>query len=945
MNPEDQDDLSNYSMLELFRVEVESQKTLLTDGLLALESDPTDDEKLEGLMRAAHSIKGAARIVNLNVAVEVAHKMEDAFEAIRRDPTPLAAGSLDTQLADLDLSEGLKLQTTMRGLLTDIMLAGVDLLTQIATTREAEIGNWSTAGRHEIDRFLADVTTYLQLHESPAEVAAAPAVPTPDADLAGMSMLDLFKVEVENQKTALTDRLLSLENDPTNPETLEALMRAAHSVKGAARIVNLDVAVKVAHAMEDAFEAIRKTPENVAICSVEDLAAYDGLAEKYQTETTFVNLLVDIMLDGVDLLWRIGTSPESAVEKWQQGSADEISGYLNQLNILLQVFTGKTPTKQQGPRKAVDEPRPQTETSAAETRVDTFLRVTANNLNRILALAGESQIETQRLRPFSENLSRIKRQLADLNFALDNLRDTLATEHMSDDARGRLGDVRDRVSGCRRALNEQLADLESIGRRHLKVSNRLYDAAIACRMRPFADGIQGFRRMVRDVSRQLGKKVKLEIIGEETQVDRDILERLEANITQLLRNAIDHGVESPAERKAAGKPETCTITLEARHSSGKLLVSVADDGRGIEYETLRTAVVSKGLTTAGTADKLSESELLEFLFLPGFSQREKVTEISGRGVGLDIVYNMVKSVRGTVRVYTEPGKGTRFEMQLPLTLSVLRSLLVEVNGQPYAFPLAEIQRTIKIPEDQVSRTTTLPTAVIDENTVELIPVARIFDEPTRDSNDVHNIIVMGERDQHYGLVVDAFLGERELVVQPLDPRLGKIQDVSAGALMDNGHPVLIVDAQDIIRGADRICRGETVFLSKAQAAEMDNSRPRILVADDSLTVREMERQLLTEAGYEVTVAVDGVDAWNSLRAAPSPFHLVVTDMDMPRMSGVELCELIRADTSLGDLPVIMITYKDREEDRRRAISAGVNLYLTKGSFQDDTFLEGIKRLL
>lgn len=941
MSDQEADDLSQFSMLDLFKVEVENQKLLLTESLLALEDDPTDDGCLEGLMRAAHSIKGAAGIVNLEAAVDVAHQMEDVFETIRRNPLPLKGRSLDKRLAAASLAPEFRDQTTLRGLLTDLMLAGVDLLSRISQTPEQEIGQWSADRRPEIDAFIRNLEVYLQLHQqdSTPSTAEQPAAPPPH-NLGDISMMDLFKVEVENQKNVLTDQLLSLETEPANGDTLEGLMRAAHSIKGAARIVNCDVAVKVAHAMEDAFEAIRKTPENIAICSIEGLSTHARLAEKYRSRTSFVTLLIDIMLDGVDLLWQIGSAP-------QNFDKAQIPGFLEQIAILLRIFHGRKPGEIERAPVPPNEPPVEavpTETKTAERSADSFLRVTANNLNRILALSGESQIETQRLRPFAENLSRIKRQITDLNFALDHLRDILATEHMSDESRARLGEVQDRVNGVRRSFSDRLSELDSIGRRHANVSKRLYDAAIACRMRPFSDGIQGFPRMVRDISRQLGKKVKLEVIGEDTQVDRDILEKLEAKITQLLRNAIDHGLEAPDERRAAGKSETCVITLEARHSSGKLLVSVRDDGRGIDYETLRGTIVKRELTTSDTAARLSESELLEFLFLPGFSQKEKVTEISGRGVGLDIVYNMVKSVRGSVRIYTNPGQGTRFELQLPLTLSVLRSLLVEVNSQPYAFPLTEITSTLKLPTEEISDTGSLPCISFGGGQIDLIPVARLFEQPVRQPNGVNHIVVVGERDQHFGLTVDRFLGERELVVQALDPRLGKIQDVSAGAIMDDGQPVLIVDVQDILRGAERISRGETMFLRKEDFDDEDTAK-RILVADDSLTVREMERHLLTEAGYDVTVAVDGVDAWNSLRAASKPFDLIVTDMDMPRMSGIELCELIRTDTTLGEIPVIMITYKDREQDRQRAIQAGVSLFMTKSSFEDQSFLNSVTQLL
>ena len=234
-------------------------------------------------------------------------------------------------------------------------------------------------------------------------------------------------------------------------------------------------------------------------------------------------------------------------------------------------------------------------------------------------------------------------------------------------------------------------------RRSINLANRLYDEALACRMRPFADGVQGFPRMVRDVARSLGKQVRLEIVGETTQVDRDILAKLDAPLGHLLRNAVDHGLESPDERRAAGKPAEGVVRLEARHSAGALQVSISDDGRGVDLDKLRRSVVERNLIDAHGGAALSEAELLEFLFLPGFSMKGTVTEISGRGVGLDVVQDMVKQVRGTVRVSSQPGKGTRFQLQLPVTLSVVRTLLAEVGGEPYAFPLAHID-----PHDQAA---------------------------------------------------------------------------------------------------------------------------------------------------------------------------------------------------------------------------------------------------
>src|SRR6202035_5275628 len=239
-------------------------------------------------------------------------------------------------------------------------------------------------------------------------------------------------------------------------------------------------------------------------------------------------------------------------------------------------------------------------------------------------------------------------------------------------------------------LAQRIVEIETFDARASNLSHRLYDGALACRMRPFADVVQAFPRMVRDVARTLGKQVRLDIVGENTQVDRDILGKLDAPLGHLLRNALDHGIEFPAERVAAGKSVESVLRIEARHSAGRLQVIVADDGCGIDLERLRATVVLRKLSSVETAAKLNEAELLEFLFLPGFSMKEAVTEVSGRGVGLDVVRNVLKQIRGTVRVITRIGQGTRFQLELPLTLSVARVLLVEVGGEPYAVPLAYI---------------------------------------------------------------------------------------------------------------------------------------------------------------------------------------------------------------------------------------------------------------
>ncbi|RNF83788.1 hybrid sensor histidine kinase/response regulator [Montanilutibacter psychrotolerans] len=748
-------------------------------------------------------------------------------------------------------------------------------------------------------------------------------------DLRDYSLHDLFRMEVEGQRQVLTDGLLVLERSPSAAAELEACMRAAHSLKGAARIVGLSAAVGVAHSMEDC------------------------LVEAQHGRLTLGNDAIDVLLRGVDLLSRIADTPTQEADHWSQEDTPEVDHFRTALAAALDAGDAGEPTAIPAAAAieatAADAPAAVTGTGKHDAETDAeerVLRVTARSLNRMLGLAGESLVESRWVDPFIRSLGRLKRLQQETAHTLDRLNDAWSAHPSDHVSMAILAEARARIAECQRLFGDQVGQLELFDRRSASVAHRLYDEALASHMRPFADGTRGFKRMVRDLARELGKEARLEIAGEATQVDRDVLGKLEAPLGHLLRNAVDHGIESPVARLAAGKHVEGVIRLEAHHVSGLLEITVSDDGQGIDIERVRAATVARGLADEATAQRFTEAEVLEFLFLPGFTIKDVVTQISGRGVGLDAVQNMVKQLRGGVRLSSRHGQGARFHLHLPLTTSVVRTLVVDIGGEPYAFPLAHIVCTAMLPRDDVQLLEGRQHFQLNGHRVGLVGARQVMDgTESASAPEQLCIIVVGDRTRghEYGLAVDRFRGVCELVVQPLDPRLGKIKDISAGALLDDGTPLLIVDVDDLIRSVERLAStGHLTRLRYDDDAEAV-ARKRVLVVDDSLTVRELERKLIESGGYAVEVAVDGVDGWNAVRLGQ--FDLVVTDIDMPRMDGIELVALIKKDPRLRTLPVMIVSYKDREEDRRRGLDAGADFYLTKGSFHDEALLQAVIDLI
>ncbi|MFM7228648.1 MAG: response regulator [Cyanobacteriota bacterium] len=726
--------------------------------------------------------------------------------------------------------------------------------------------------------------------------------------------LELFVEELTDQLQILNTELLQLETDPTSPGSLDTLMRAAHTVKGAARMVGLAPLEALAHAIEE-----------VLLMGLEPGA-------------------VELLLSAFDALEAVarGRADELPRRLEQQGgSLDDLRRRLGAL--VPQGSAGATPTPGATP-------------AAVSAGVERVVKVDAQQLNRIAALAGESMVAVRWLQPFADGLQQLRSRQRDLGELLARWQPTAGA---ADD---QLALIREKERLCQQQLLQQLEDLEAYSRRSNTIAHRLYGEVLNANMRPFHEGLVGLPRLVRDLASSLGKRVRLEVVGRSTLVDRDILRRLEAPITHLVRNAIDHGLETPEQRRAAGKGDQGLLRIEALHRGGMLSITIRDDGAGVDRSAVRQRALERNLIEPDAADDLSEAELLGLLLRPGFSTAREVSEVSGRGVGLDVVQAMVRDVGGSLRLSTTAGVGTGLHLMLPLTLSVVRTLLVQIGGEPYAVPLARLDQIVATRLTELHRHEGRCSLQLDGQAIGLIPSQALLGLPLPTTlPDPLPVMVLSDHGQSYGLVVERVLGEQDLVVRPLDPRLGEVPGLAAAALLGDGAPILMVDVGDLLQLVQTgLAQGTLPALpsllpqapTALPAAEElaprtapASHQPRaVLVVDDSRMVRESLARALEGWGYRVEKAADGQEALERLQ--DSGVELVVTDVEMPRLDGFGLVRRLRAcDQPMASLPVLILSSRDREADRLEGLEAGADRYLAKAGFREEVLLEAVQDLI
>jgi two-component system sensor histidine kinase and response regulator WspE len=581
------------------------------------------------------------------------------------------------------------------------------------------------------------------------------------------SLLSLFQLEAKTQALKLSDGLIALEFE-RSPAALEELMRAAHSLKGAARIVGHEGVAAIAHELEECF-----------------VAAQGGKLEISGSQ-------IDVLLRGVDVM------AQTALSDPEVADTDESARALEAMLAALRSIERGDPAGVVASAAARPHgngaPPPSTRLDGASYDTD-----------RLLTLASEALVATRALVSTVESEGGHYRSDQEIERAFDVLRAAFRSAHT--EAPPALDALHAAVGSVLASRRERAVALDSVSQRVSSAVSHLYEGVLDARMLPFGDGIVGLPRLVRDTARTLGREVTLVTSGETTPVDREVLRRLDAPLGHLIRNAVDHGIESSHERLERGKPPRGTIRVEARHGGGRLLVSVQDDGRGLDFAAVRARVVGRGLAEAQAVAEMSDSELSHFLFLPGFTMRDEVTPISGRGVGLDAVQMSVREIGGDVRLVHPPSGGMRFDLQLPLTLSVIRALVVLIGDEPYAFPLARVHRIVRVESSELASVEGRQHFTLDGRQVGLVWGHQLLDIGASVAGESMCVVVIGDHEATWGIVVDRFMGEQELVLRGLDARLQKVQDIGGASLLPDGSPLLVLEVDAVLRTASTLAAG------------------------------------------------------------------------------------------------------------------------------------------
>jgi two-component system, chemotaxis family, sensor kinase CheA len=710
---------------------------------------------------------------------------------------------------------------------------------------------------------------------------------TIDRERLAEQLLATYVDELEGHVAALNRGFLALESgDPGGvQEQIEALFRTVHTVKGSSRAAGATLIEQVTHHLEDVLSLLR-----------------DGALEP--TPSLF------------ELLFGVTDAIAEAGERLRRSESQEGASLEAALPRLAEIAARA--------RSAKPSIAPESGQAASVRHAGgdgRTLRLAPERVDELVAHSGELRVAHGRLKERSEELGALRALLGSVLGA--------------GAASARAKAQESRLYAAFERLSTSLED----DQRKIGLELGLLDTSVrGLRMVPFEEACGGLERAVRDLATFASKHARVDVRGGEVELDRAVLDALRPSLLQLVRNAVDHGIEAPSVRAAAGKPPQGVVTVSAALRGSEIVITVEDDGQGVDLEAIRAQLRRRNLPEPERHDNLARS-----IFTPGFTTARLITDISGRGVGLDVVKRAVEALRGTVDLTFRPGEGARFSLVVPLTLTTLRGLLVQAQGQTFVLPGTSVQRLLRVGAQDIRSVGGIETISLDGTAVPVVALWEVLGrakEPQLAAGKVPVVVAMAQGEL-VGFAVDELLEERDVVVKSLGPRLRGAKAVSGATVLSNGRLALILNTTEIVDRARS--RASTTTIVPSDASGADVRKREILLVDDSITTRTLERSILESAGYLVRTAVDGREAWRSLQEHGA--DLVVSDVEMPEMDGFALTETIRSSPRFRDIPVVLVTALESDSDKARGLAVGASAYLIKSAFDQANLLETLAQLL
>jgi len=749
-----------------------------------------------------------------------------------------------------------------------------------------------------------------------------------------------FQEEAGEYLQRLNEGVITLEADPGNRELIDQMLRDAHTLKGSSRMVGLIEISDVAHRLEDIMVKVRDgqmayRPD----MSDSFFEALDMIV--FLSENAGKPLSTDVDVDA--LTGRLAALAESG-EVAAPGAPAPAP-------VAAPTPAQSTPADQEpsepsAPASAPDEPLRVKREEELRVREQATIRIRTAQLDSLLNLISEIVIGQIKSEQRTADLRGVQAGLNDVWQAWARVKAGAGHLDPSDDHTAVLIDemaaVDATLSDVRRALGTLTKDYSEDVSRGSTVVADLQEQGMQLRMLPVSTIFNTFPRAIRDLARDFKKEVDLQIEGADTELDKKVLEEINDPLIHIMRNAVDHGVESPEVREAAGKPRMGTIRMAARQEGDHIIIEISDDGAGIDPDRVRAAAVRKGYISESEALAMSDREATYLIFESGFSTAAIITEISGRGVGMDVVRRfVVDKLKGSLDVESRLGQGTTFRLTIPLTLAIIRALLMRVGDRVFAIPTQNIDETLRVAPGEILKAEGREVIRRQRRTIPLVRLGDILGVAHAPATGAKvPIATIGFSGHRMGFLVDSFIGEQQIVIKTLGTHLKHVENVAGVTVLGAGEVVVILNVPDLMANA-RSRSGMRV--REARAAEQTGPR-RILICEDSFTTRELERSIFEAAGYDVEVAMDGAQGLARLRQGLQ-VEAVVTDVQMPNMTGFELTKAIKSDPMLAKIPVVIVTSLERDEEKAEGIDAGADAYITKSVFNQDTLLETVERLI